>query len=244
MYIMKELMIFNNEEFGNVRMVEIDGKPYAVGTDVAEMLEYERPSKAVSDHCKSVLKWDGLKVGGYPIKLIPQDDIIRLIQKSRTKPIEYKNMIKEWLVTLGVIYDKFVVETREEINFIDALEKSLKPLNISGIKQYRVLNYRIDFYIPSLNIAIEYDENAHKSYTYVQQEGRQKDIEQELGCKFVRVSDKNSDEYNIGYVIKTIYEMDSNKCNNCGCPMTLHNNRYTCGNCGSSKKYNPTAMFL
>lgn len=31
--------------------------------------------------------------------------------------------------------------------------------------------------MPYFNIAIEYDENNHKNYTYEQQEGRQKEIE-------------------------------------------------------------------
>ena len=32
-------------------------------------------------------------------------------------------------------------------------------------------------------------------------------IEKELGCRFIRISDKNTDEYNIGYVIKEIFEL-------------------------------------
>ena len=57
---------------------------------------------------------------------------------------------------------------------------------------------------PNLNIAIEYDENDHNAYTYEQHEGRQKEIEKELGCKFIRVTDKNSDEYSIGFVLKEL----------------------------------------
>ena len=53
----------------------------------------------------------------------------------------------------------------------------------------------IDYYIPSLNITIEYDENGHASYKYEEHEGRQKEIEKELCCKFIRVTDKESDEY-------------------------------------------------
>nr|DAN27742.1 MAG TPA: antirepressor [Caudoviricetes sp.] len=47
-----ELQIFSNEEFGEVRMTEIDGKPYFVATDVATALGYINPRKAVNDHCK------------------------------------------------------------------------------------------------------------------------------------------------------------------------------------------------
>lgn len=49
---MNELQIFENAEFGKVRTVVIDGKPYAVGVDVARALGYSSPSKAVIDHCK------------------------------------------------------------------------------------------------------------------------------------------------------------------------------------------------
>ncbi|WP_133014954.1 Bro-N domain-containing protein [Clostridium cuniculi] len=110
------LMIFNNEEFGNIRMIEINGKPYAVGTDVAEMLEYERPSKAVLDHCKGVLKWDSLKVGGYPVKLIPQGDIIRLIVKSRK---ENADKLESW------IFDDVIPKVLKTGRF-DSKEEKLK----------------------------------------------------------------------------------------------------------------------
>ncbi len=47
---MNELQIFKNEEFGEVRMVTINNEPYFVGKDIAEILGYERPTKAVNDH--------------------------------------------------------------------------------------------------------------------------------------------------------------------------------------------------
>lgn len=96
---------------------------------------------------------------------------------------------------------------RPEITFINELEDALKSFNIQGIRQFNVLSYRIDYYIPSLNIAIEYDENNHKHYTYEQHEGRQQEIEKELGCRFIRVSDNNTNSYNIGLVIKEIFNL-------------------------------------
>lgn len=101
--------------------------------------------------------------------------------------------------------NKVNLNNRKEIIFLNQLEETLKPFNIKGIRQYQILNYRIDFYIPTLNIAIEYDENNHQYYTYNQQEGRQKEIEEKLKCKFIRVTDFYSNEYNIGYVIKNIF---------------------------------------
>lgn len=96
---------------------------------------------------------------------------------------------------------------RKEIKFLEKLEQSLKPFNLTFKRQYSLFSgkYRIDAYIEKLNIAIEYDEEMHKTYSYDEEEGRQKEIEKELGCKFIRVSENNSDEYNIGYVFKELY---------------------------------------
>lgn len=46
----KEIQIFKNEQFGQMRTLTKDGEPWFVGKDVAEILGYERPSKAVVDH--------------------------------------------------------------------------------------------------------------------------------------------------------------------------------------------------
>ena len=96
---------------------------------------------------------------------------------------------------------------RKEIKFLEKLEQSLMPFNLTFKRQYPLFGgkYRIDAYIEELNIAIEYDENAHSNYPYEKEEGRQKEIEKELGCKFIRLSENNSDEYNIGYVFKELY---------------------------------------
>lgn len=46
----KDLQIFNAPEFGAIRALERDGQPWLVGKDVAEVLGYERPTKAIQDH--------------------------------------------------------------------------------------------------------------------------------------------------------------------------------------------------
>ena len=57
---MNQIKIFENPEFGKVRTVEMDGKPYFVGKDVAEALGYSKPLNALSVH---VEKDDSLKQG-------------------------------------------------------------------------------------------------------------------------------------------------------------------------------------
>lgn len=47
---MNEIMTFVNEEFGSVRTVSINGEPWLVGKDIAIMLGYTNPHKAIRDH--------------------------------------------------------------------------------------------------------------------------------------------------------------------------------------------------
>lgn len=47
---MNELKIFNSEEFGDIRTVQLNNETYFVGKDVAEALGYERATKAIQDH--------------------------------------------------------------------------------------------------------------------------------------------------------------------------------------------------
>ena len=47
---MKNLQIFDNDEFGQIRTVEIEGEPGFVGIDIARALGYSNAAKAVTDH--------------------------------------------------------------------------------------------------------------------------------------------------------------------------------------------------
>lgn len=92
---------------------------------------------------------------------------------------------------------------RQEIEFGEKLSEFLSAFNYTVITQKPCLTYRIDFYIPKLNIAIEYDELHHKSQLK-QDDKRQKAIEKELKCKFIRVSNQCSDVYNLGIIAKNL----------------------------------------
>jgi prophage antirepressor-like protein len=50
---MNELTVFNNEEFGEIRTITIDGEPWFVGKDVADVLGYSNSSKAILTHVDS-----------------------------------------------------------------------------------------------------------------------------------------------------------------------------------------------
>lgn len=86
---MSELQIFSSEEFGEIRTVEIEGKPYFAGSDVASALGYAIPHKAVQTHCKGVLKWNiPTKSGNQDALFIPEGDVYRLIMRSKLPAAE------------------------------------------------------------------------------------------------------------------------------------------------------------
>lgn len=45
-----EIQIFKNERFGEVRTTVINGEPWFVGKDVAEVLGYSQTAKAIREH--------------------------------------------------------------------------------------------------------------------------------------------------------------------------------------------------
>ena len=51
-----EVTIFQNEEFGEIRTVEINGKPYFCASDVAKVLGYSKPNDAILRHCRATVK--------------------------------------------------------------------------------------------------------------------------------------------------------------------------------------------
>ena len=220
-----ELQVFANDDFGNVRTIVIEGKPYFVGKDIATALGYSNASKAVSTHCKNIVKkvvdvsYKNRKIhtksrNTQLTSLIQWNDVLLLIQKAKTLPPNQKVKFKNWLSEeTGMENNLFFIEYREEIEFFDKLEEMFSIMNIQkGIKQYNVLGkYRIDYYIPELKIAIEYDENGHSGYTYEQHEGRQEEIQKELCCEFVRLDNRDDIFTNIAKVFKVNLHKSINK---------------------------------
>ena len=53
--------------------------------------------------------------------------------------------------------------------------------------QHNVLGYMIDLYFHDYKLAIEINKNGHSDRNIDYKINRQKAIEQELGCKFIRI---------------------------------------------------------
>lgn len=95
---MNELTIFENPNFGEVRTIDINDKPYFVAVDVARALGYSNPHDAIARHCKGVVKHEGvsININQYGTKtsqrammsFIPEGDIYRLITRSQLPEAE------------------------------------------------------------------------------------------------------------------------------------------------------------
>ena len=97
---MNELMLFDNEEFGEIRGMEIDGKPWFVGKDVAEILGYSDPSATISKKCKYKRKemishCQNGKVVKTQTTLINEGDLYRLIIGSKLPSAQ---KFEEWVM--------------------------------------------------------------------------------------------------------------------------------------------------
>lgn len=96
---MNELQIFKNEEFGEIRTVEISGEPWFVGKDVAEILGYSNPRKAISDHIdaddRGVTKCDTLG-GSQELTIINESGLYSLILSSK---LPNAKAFKKWVTS-------------------------------------------------------------------------------------------------------------------------------------------------
>lgn len=130
---MNELEIFRNEEFGELRTIEIDGKPYFCGNDVAKALGYAKPNNAISTHCRATLK-QGIHISGkiQDVNFISEGDVYRLIMKSRLpSAIKFESwVIDEVLPTIrkhGAYMSNEVIErTLTDPDYLIRLATALK----------------------------------------------------------------------------------------------------------------------
>ncbi len=207
----------------NVRIVLSNGTELFIAKDIAELLKYKRPAKAVNDNCKNVINLNEIlnssiqrlfeksdieyfrKTFGTRwanTQFIKESDVWRLIHKSqKVTEQEKKNIVNFFDFTKTEIFT-----SRQEIEFGKELKNFIKTIyNLEVQTQYFVKNYKLDFYIPELNLAIEFDEKHHK-YQKEEDKKRENEIKNILNCKFVRVSEEQSIGEQLGLVMKAINE--------------------------------------
>lgn len=84
---MNDLMIFQSQEFGQIRTVEVDGEPWLVGKDVAQALGYSNPRDALSRHVdeedkNTVVNPDGNR-GNPNMTIINESGLYSLVLSSK-----------------------------------------------------------------------------------------------------------------------------------------------------------------
>ena len=82
---MQEIRVFENTEFGAVRALEVDGTPWFVGKDVAEVLGYSNPQKAIRDHVDEEDRTvnESFTVNGTMASLINESGLYSLVLSSK-----------------------------------------------------------------------------------------------------------------------------------------------------------------
>ena len=95
-----QIQVFNSEDFGEVRTLLIDNKPYFVGKDVAEILGYQDYRKALKRH---VEKDDGAKrpvidnIGRYQETImINESGVLSLVLSSK---LPEARKFKHWITS-------------------------------------------------------------------------------------------------------------------------------------------------
>lgn len=117
-----KLEIFKNEEFGEVRTLEIDGKPYFVASDIAKALGYKRPNDAILAHCRYTVKHSiphpQSKTKTLNVNIIPEGDMYRLIAHSELPSAE---KFESW------IYDEVLPSIRKHGAYMttEVIERTL-----------------------------------------------------------------------------------------------------------------------
>ncbi len=108
---MQQVMLFENQEFGQLRMIFIEGKQYFMANDVAKALGYSVPKDAVARHCKGAMKQRYLTEGGeQEVNFIPEGDVYRLIIRSRLPKAEE---FEHW------VFDEVLPSIRQTGNYIN-----------------------------------------------------------------------------------------------------------------------------
>lgn len=82
---MNSIQIFKNEKFGDIRTMIIDGEPWFAGKDIALVLRYSNPQKAIRDHVDEEDRTvnNSFTVHGTPIVLINESGLYSLIMSSK-----------------------------------------------------------------------------------------------------------------------------------------------------------------
>ncbi len=134
---MQDLQIFKNEKFGEIQIIEEEGKFEFGATEVAKILGYANPQKAIRDHCKedgvtfrSVIDRLGRK---QEKKFMNEGNLYRLITHSKLPDAE---KFESW------VFDEVLPSIRKTGGYIAGEENMSEDELI--LKAMNVLNAKVE----------------------------------------------------------------------------------------------------
>lgn len=122
---MMNVQVFNNEEFGQVRTLEIDGMVYFVGKDVAEVLGYAKARNAIANHVDDEDKKDapiqGDLGGTQMMTIINESGLYSLILSSKLpRAKEFKRWVTSEVLPTIRKHGSYVAPTQTAVSTEDA----------------------------------------------------------------------------------------------------------------------------
>jgi len=139
--------MFQNEEFGKVRVIEKDGQPWFVGKDVADALGYEAARNALQKHVDAEDKLThriGASGQTRAMIIINESGLYSLILSSK---LPSAKAFKRWVTSTilpsvrqhGAYIDPEILEKMQES--LDFAEDLLERLAIEYAKNHALMNY-------------------------------------------------------------------------------------------------------
>ena len=119
------LQLFDNPEFGSIRVIEEGGKYLFCGSDVAKALGYAKPRNAINTHCKGALKRGSLTEGGVQeLIFVPEGDVYRLIVHSRLPGAErFEKWVFDDVLPQIRMTGEYSVQERLPKDYLSALKE-------------------------------------------------------------------------------------------------------------------------
>jgi very-short-patch-repair endonuclease len=182
--------------------VTFKGVRYYRGNDLAQLLGYQNPKKAIQVHVYTDNRTVGRNIGMTGNKNAMESRFV--IAVGATELIHRSRMPNIFAIAdqLGIPISAKHKAYYHEMSTINALMKAFKGERM--LYQYVVGDYRIDLYFPDYRLAVECDEKDHRSYNKTKELQRHNCITKELDASWVRYNPDDKD-FDIFLVINDIH---------------------------------------
>lgn len=174
-------------------------KPLFLAKDVADWIEHSNPRVMLKlvDDCDRELCSCCTNGGIQRMSFLNERGLMTILANSRKQiACDIKKEIQDIIKYSSV---------PKELMFGSMLIDALNELDVKIVSQLNVEGYRIDFYIPQYNIAVEYDEEQHYTDANIKLDKEREDyVKSKLGCEFIRCDYRDKDIVNVMKVVKRL----------------------------------------